>query len=282
MKKKEEKKDALVPFASGNAEKELMKTVELSSKDFYNVLAGGDRRLVPSARALQWAANKKNISTKVLEWYSDDYKAYVKVAGWIGDENNPKIYKEAIVEIVYNVEQAAYVLNKVKRNKWKVERLQQGSLNVMMPVSDIHKAEMWDYMLRKREFGIREALTKAEAIINRKLLSMEFREDEEIEFEKMEVEAVNDEIEKRGGKKKNNPAKKGKKDTIVPAEDVKTVTAKPETMAEKRAFLAGIFNHKEHEKNPALTKMLKGRDIMVLEESDVQKIYSIFEAEAEG
>jgi hypothetical protein len=179
-------------------EKLLDDTESITKSDFYKV--GG--KTVPGARALQYDANRKRISTKVLAWDSDDFRAYAHVAGWIGDEDNPIQYKEAIVEIVYRIESTSWVLNKAGRGM-KIERNADG---VPLPADNKDKGMLHDYMLRKRQYGIREVITKAEAIVNKKLLSMEFREKEEIESEVEEIEAVRQQkaLQQRGHKRDTN------------------------------------------------------------------------------
>jgi len=226
-KKKIDKPDAMAlldPEADLDAIGSKMKeTVELTSDDFYTV----GKNTVPNARALQWMANKKEISTKVIEFGSDNQKAWAHVRGWIGHESHPVIVKEAVVILEYNVIQMSFLLNKHEKKGWILKRNEFG---VPETTNESQAKVLHDYMLRKREFGVREAITKAEGIVNKKLLSMEFREKSEIEGEKEEIDAVQQQIkiqkgrmseatqEGKGGKLVEPPTKEPQKQLPPPKE----------------------------------------------------------------
>lgn len=193
------KLESEIVLYSGSPEisKELEKAQTLSQKDFYKV-AG---KTVPSARALQWLANRKNIKTRVVDIQSTSDYCRATVGGWIG--NNPipeanQIYKEATVEMMFDVEMAEKMLdiirkhnrdnpnNKLERGKdWDVDKDGRPYF-----INQKYQDKMMREMLRLRKFALRTVITKAERIIHSKLADVEWRDEDEMDDEKHEVELV--------------------------------------------------------------------------------------------
>jgi hypothetical protein len=278
----------------GEIETLLEQTVTLTKDDFYKV-AG---KTVLSARALQWDANRKHISTRIIDWGSNMERAFAIVAGWVGDESKPKQYKEAIVELEFEVLRNTFILDKAVKSGWKINRDQYGRPSFE---EEKHKAEMFSYMLRKKQFAVRECVTKAEAIVNRKLLSMEFREEEEIESEKEEINAVREQkaFQQRGHKRDTKPQAYGtynnngtvqeKKDpprsTVVKQDDNRSSIIERawinnlKTEKDKRDFLIAIHNNKEHSLHDRVLKLLNGQNILDLSEKKMDGIIGILKLE---
>ena len=198
------KLEAEVVLYSGNAEisAELEKAQTLQPSDFYNV---GDKK-VPSARALQWLANRKNIKTRIMEIDSTKDYCRATVSGWIGNNPNPECnhnYKEATCEMIFEIEMAEKVLELIYkenkyREKYNKEPLIQGKdwiigdNSLPMFTNEKMQSKMMREILRMRKFALRTVVTKAERIIHSKLADTEWREEDEIEDEIHEIEFVLD------------------------------------------------------------------------------------------
>ncbi len=160
---------------------------QVTDEDFYEVTTpDGKKRKEPSAKALQKWANEKRISTKILESEKNENGVRVRLAGWIGELSNPLIYKEAEVNIDF----------KIKGQQWLVQQYYKKRINlkfedgVPIPADSNSQFKFFQYMLNLKDFALRICITKCESILYRKLLSLEFREKEEIELEKDEVEEI--------------------------------------------------------------------------------------------
>jgi len=186
------KMEAEVILYSGNPEisKELEKAQTLSKSNFYRV----GNKTVPDSRALQWLANRKNIKTRIVDIQSERDYCRATIGGWIG--NNPipetnQIYKEATVEIMFDVEMATKLTQIIKRNNlvrdkdWEIGT--DGMPNLTNPK---YKTKMMDELLRMRQFALRTVVTKAERIIHSKLADTDWREADEVKDEEHEVEMV--------------------------------------------------------------------------------------------
>lgn len=202
-KGKENKSEAIVPakrkldaeivLYSGNAEvsKELEKAQTLHPTDFYQV-AG---KTVPSARALQWLANRKNIKTKIIDIQSTRDYCRAIVAGWIGDNPTPtanKIYKEATVEMMFDVEIAGKIIDLISKNNLAKDKDYGVDKETGTPflLNPRYIEKQMKELLSLRKFALRTVVTKAERIIHSKLADVEWREEDEMLDEKSEVEMV--------------------------------------------------------------------------------------------
>ena len=165
-----------------------------------------------------------------------------------------------------------------------------------MPIEGRDIAMMRDYMFRKRQFGIRECISKAEAILHKKLLSMEFREKEEIEFEKDEIDAVRQQKALQRGQirdisetqsghqeQKEHTETQGKDEIVYSTvgtieEDVIAIEML-NTEKDKRDWLISVMNHKEHPVFNRVQKLLNGRDIVELKEKEIDGIFMVLKME---
>lgn len=165
---------------------------KLTEADFYPVRSqDGKVKKEPSARALQKWANERGISTAILETEMDNEHVFVKVAGWLGNKDNPIQYKEAAVNINFRVKEAQWLFQQAAKGRIRIE-LKDGRPK---PVDETSSYRFYQYAFNLRDFALRVAVTKAEAIVHKKLLSLDWREKEEKEFEEQEVEAVKGEME---------------------------------------------------------------------------------------
>ena len=85
-----------------------------------------------------------------------------------------------------------YLFDKMRKDKtiqWAEDKT-----GMPVPTDASQKLDWFEYINRKRLFGDREAETKAESRIFRKLLGFEWRDKEEIEAEAEEVNIVSDGI----------------------------------------------------------------------------------------
>ena len=180
-------------------EKELS---EITSANFYEVPArGGGKRMEPDAKALQYYANKAGgIATKVLESSVNMTQATAKVQAWL--KIDPAMVKEDVVTIVFEMEFQSYVWDYVSKgckrhqNGCPIKKTSEGKAIIQdgIPVLDdiIDIMELKKLMNRKMRFAERECITKAEKRLHTKLLSMEFRDPEEIESEAKDVALLSD------------------------------------------------------------------------------------------
>jgi len=186
------KLESEVVLYSGSPEisKELEKAQTLNQKDFYKV-AG---KTVPSARALQWLANRKQIKTQIIDIQSDKTYCRATVGGWLGNKSEPKsnqIYKEATVEMIFEIEMAEKMLEIIRKENlqrdkdWEID--EDGKPVITNPKFQ-HKLMI--EMLRLRKFALRTIITKAERIIHSKLADVEWRDEDEMDDEQNEVELV--------------------------------------------------------------------------------------------
>ena len=202
------KLEAEIVLYSGNPEinKELEKVQTLQKSDFYTIGQGNQAKTVPSARALQWLANRKNIKTRIMEVQSTKEYCRATVCAWIGNNPIPEsnaFYKEATCEMIFEIELAEKVLELIyKENKYRdnyrKEPLKQGKDWIIndrgMPIftDENMQSKMMREMLRMRKYALRTVVTKAERIIHSKLADVEWRDEDELEDEIHEVELVAD------------------------------------------------------------------------------------------
>jgi len=179
-------------------EKELS---EITSANFYEVPArGGGKRMEPDSKALQYYANKAGgIATKVLESSVNMTQATAKVQAWL--RKDPSMVKEDVVTIVFDMEFQSYVWDRVAKGckrhqngcplvKKDGKAVIQDGIPVLEDIVDI--MELKQLMNRKMRFAERECITKAEGRLHKKLLSMEFRDPEEIDGEARDVALLSD------------------------------------------------------------------------------------------
>lgn len=178
----------------------LKKETEITEQDFYEVFdPRAGKKKVPSARVYNNWAKEAGIKTRILEAGCDSEKAWAHVKGWIGDETNPILQREARVTILWKTELEDLVWNAIadKKNR-SGEIIKKGKRYTIGPDSYPILSSLVDQLAiiqqlsRIKRFGERTAVTKAEAIVEKKLLGVEYREPEEIKHEKREVQSVSD------------------------------------------------------------------------------------------
>jgi hypothetical protein len=211
--------EAAPPATPGQGDLEATiraKMTAVGKKDFYKVgRAQGDGGqwedvLAPNARVLQKWSNEsdKPISTKIVHGMTSDEGCSVTVRGWIGDEAKPLVVKEETVsmhwahELEWLLAEAVkhgITLEKKVNGQWQKQQIQPafdlvgpdacGVHRIVLrdPEHQLHVLAQW---YRTRRFGERVCTTKAESRIHRKLLSGEWRDEEEIQHEEEEMRAV--------------------------------------------------------------------------------------------
>lgn len=209
----------------------LEKTQKLSDADFYKL----GQKTVPSARALQWLANRKNIKTRIVDIKSEGNYCRAIVAGWIGDNPVPEsnqIYKEATVEMMFELEMADKVLDMIRKfslkrgTDWEVD--EHGLPLLTNPAM---LAKQMNELIRMRKFALRTVVTKAERIIHSKLADVEWRDQDELNDEQAEVETVSGQRMEEG---KDKPKTKSKPEPEV--KDAEVVEEEPEPEEEDVGF----------------------------------------------
>lgn len=217
------KLEAEVVLYTGSKEisAELEKAQTLGKHDFYKV----GNKTVPSARALQWLANRKQIKTMIVDIKSDAMYCRAVVGGWIGENPDPKgnpIYKEATVEMMFDIEIAEKVLEWIpKFNLQKGVDYDIDSAThapVLINPKLLHR--QMKEMLRLRKFALRTVVTKAERIIHSKLADVEWRDEDEMDDEKKEVEMVSGKKTKDTKEEKPKPKSESKQESKSEDEDV--------------------------------------------------------------
>jgi hypothetical protein len=203
------------PAPSNLVEVVKAKMMQIGPSDFYKV---GSKKvgnqwedvLAPSARVLQKWANDNDgrpICTKIVEAVTTKDGCHAKVRGWIGDESKPIVVHEEVVDMVWAhelefllTEAVAKGIKVPKRDgTWGTETIKPpfnveydevtGVSRIVLtnPEHQLHVLAEW---VRGKRFGLRSCVTKAQCRIFRKLLGAEWRDEEEIEIEKNEVQSV--------------------------------------------------------------------------------------------
>ncbi|MFZ5875421.1 MAG: hypothetical protein ACOYXU_03330 [Nitrospirota bacterium] len=178
----------------------LKKETEITTRDFYAVYdRRHGKRLIPSARVYNNWAKEAGIKTHIIASGCDAEQAWAHVKGWIGPEANPVLQREAKVTIVWKVECEDLIWNAIAP---KTDRdgqvVKPGKPYTIGPDGFPVLTEPTDQLAiiqqlsRIKRFGERTAVTKAEAIVEKKLLGVEYREPEEITHEQREAQAVAD------------------------------------------------------------------------------------------
>jgi hypothetical protein len=171
----------------------LKQETEITDRDFYQVYDPRLRRRkkVPSARVYNNWAKEAGIKTKIVDAGCDSEKAWAHVKGWIGEEANPVLQREARVTILWKIEFESLVWDAIAdKEKKKPYTVGLDGYPILKNPAD-HLA-LIRQLSRIKRFGERTAVTKAEAIVEKKLLGVEYREPEEIRHEKREVQAVSE------------------------------------------------------------------------------------------
>ncbi|MFC1745764.1 hypothetical protein ACFL35_17360 [Candidatus Riflebacteria bacterium] len=169
------------------------------SDDWYLVPKGRNNppKLVPSAVKLQKLANgsEQKISTFVKRIDRDDRGLTVWVKGIIGNPENPEQVKEAVVDMDFQTESIELILSKIAYGKVSY-RLQELPSGQILPVLSNSKDQLTllREMNRIRRFGLRTLISKAEAIVHKKLLGHNWQEPEEAAAEAHEVALVNQDM----------------------------------------------------------------------------------------
>ena len=179
---------------------QLKKETAITERDFYEVYdSRHGRRKVPSARVYNIWAKEAGIKTRIVNAGNDVEKAWAHLKGWIGEEANPVLQREARVTIFWMTEFQDLVWNAIAERKDKSGRVvKKGKPYTVGPDGYPVLKEPADQLAviqqlsRIKRFGERIAVTKAEAIVEKKLLGVEYRDPEEIKHEKQEVQAVSD------------------------------------------------------------------------------------------
>lgn len=169
----------------------LKQETEITDRDFYEVYDPRIRRKkkVPSARVYNNWAKEAGIKTQILDAGCDSEKAWAHVKGWIGEEANPLLQREARVTILWKIEFESLIFDAIAdREKKKPYTVGPDGYPVLTNPPD--QLALIRQLSRIKRFGERTAVTKAEAIVEKKLLGVEYREPEEIRHEKREVQAV--------------------------------------------------------------------------------------------
>ena len=169
---------------------EFKKYATPTEDDFYLVTGrGGKKKKEPSARILQSWANRSRISTEIRKVDINKDYAQAIVHGWVGPKAEPIMETEEVVTIYfehYEQEWMVRELDKKTEFDYSVGKI---------IFKDQKSAEiLFKYINRKKMYGDREAVTKAQSRIYRKLLGAEWREDAEQEAEAEEVATVQETI----------------------------------------------------------------------------------------
>lgn len=252
------KLEAEVVLYTGNKEisAALVDAQTLSEHDFYKL----GKKTVPSARALQWLANRKCVKTQIVDVQSDPKYCRAVVGGWIGSHPDPKanvIYKEATVEMIFELEMAEKMVDWVaKFNLTKGEDWEIGEDGLPYFKTSKLQTRLMKELLRLRKFALRTVVTKAERIIHSKLADVEWRDEDEMRDEQSEVEAVSG---KKLETKKDSKAKKKEEpqeDEEAIDADFKEVPDEPDEPTQMDKFIEKI---KEGE---VVTKKMKPREAL--------------------
>jgi hypothetical protein len=177
---------------------QLRKEIEISDRDFYAVYdRRHGKRLIPSARVYNNWAKEAGIKTRIIEAGCDADKAWAHVKGWIGPEANPVLQREARVTIVWKTECEDLIWNAIApKTDQRGQVVKAGKPYTIGPdgypvlTESSNQLAIIQQLSRLKRFGERTAVTKAEAIVEKKLLGVEYREPEEITHEQRETEAV--------------------------------------------------------------------------------------------
>lgn len=178
----------------------LKKETEITTSDFYAVYdRRHGKRLIPSARVYNNWAKEAGIKTHIIASGCDSEQAWAHVKGWIGPEANPLLQREAKVTIVWKVECEDLIWNAIAPKTDRDGQIVKAGKSYTIgpdgfPVltDPADQLAIIQQLSRIKRFGERTAVTKAEAIVEKKLLGVEYREPEEITHEQREAQAVAD------------------------------------------------------------------------------------------
>lgn len=168
---------------------------KLGSGDFFPT---GGGKTAASARAWNvWALGPEGVSSELVRDKDgkpcsgiDATHAWAVVRG-----KREGLIREASVTIVFSLEWDALIWDLIDRREKKNERCayemdaESGRPVLTEKKDQLHIIRQFN---RIRRFAERIAVTKAEAIVQRKLLGADWREDEEKEHEEREVKAVDE------------------------------------------------------------------------------------------
>ncbi len=211
------KRGAQTPAKPGEVDLEATiraKMTAVGKRDFYRVGRAQNAEgrwedvLAPNARVLQaWALEGVPVSTRIIKNETTDTGCTVTVRGWIGDEAKPRVVKEETVSMHW-AHELEWLLAEAVKNGITIEEKVNGQWQrrEVMPDFDLvegpdgihrivlrdprHQLHILAQWYRTRRFGERVCTTKAESRIHRKLLSGEWRDEEEIQHEEAEMRAV--------------------------------------------------------------------------------------------
>ncbi|MEW6682635.1 MAG: hypothetical protein AB1451_06895 [Nitrospirota bacterium] len=177
---------------------QLKKETAITARDFYAVYDRRcGRKLIPSARVYNNWAKEAGIKTRIVAAGCDTEMAWAHVKGWIGPDANPVLQREAKVTIVWRTECEDLIWNAIAH---KTDRdgqvVKAGKPYTVGPdgfpvlTEPADQLAIIQQLSRIKRFGERTAVTKAEAIVEKKLLGVEYREPDEITHEQREAQAV--------------------------------------------------------------------------------------------
>jgi len=196
-----EKKVPAVRKAGSLLKKFLEERQDIKETDFYDV-GGGKRE--PSARVWRLWANLQKIQTEFLVDEGgnpcvglNQEEAWARIRGWKERDGKIEQRVESSTTILFENELQDLILTAIDKGIY--DPLLKKRVEVKYEIVD-GKPVLTDkkqqlHILREftriKKFGDRIAVTKAESIVIKKLLGVEWREEEEIKHEEREVEIVN-------------------------------------------------------------------------------------------
>jgi predicted RNA-binding Zn-ribbon protein involved in translation (DUF1610 family) len=118
------------------------------------------------------------------------------VHGWIGMHDKPQIETTEIVTINFMDYARQWIFDLLRKSPDTPISYEPGPMGMPFPTDGTIKLDWLSYINRKKMFADREAETKAESRIFKKLLGFEWRDKEEVEAEAEDVKIVQDGIKK--------------------------------------------------------------------------------------
>jgi tetrahydromethanopterin S-methyltransferase subunit G len=151
--------------------------------DFYEVQGKEE----PGAWLVQEWSNEAQLSSEIIDWGQDEKHAYAHVRVYTPDGQ----HCDAVVNHDFAVARDVIILDLLrdaaKEGKKIIEKYDDEGKPILI---DSEKRRALARYVRFRNFAVRDAATKATRIAQLKLLNKEWRENEEIEAERKEIEAV--------------------------------------------------------------------------------------------
>lgn len=178
---------------------ELAKEIEKykqSTLTKYEVSAGGQRREIPSSPAIIFnELQKGNIKLEIKEVHITDTEVWVVARGQRGD-----IVLEDVVGYNFMDMAKATILAKMRKEFYSAQdpETRKEILNTAYSflmgnfdaISPDKALELLNEVARRKMFGVRECSTKAKARVALALAGIDYRDEEEKELDKIEIEEV--------------------------------------------------------------------------------------------